>query len=177
MATLRTPFFNQPLRHLPQVGGKASEAPYRFGVTIRIDCHPMLAAAHIDPGRFRMDDFQRLPIHSLPDRLILSACRLLAAHSLSFRLPCRIWTRPGSDSKMKTFQRGQIRAESGNEPPNQCQGLDENRSHAHLRAESAIVLSALACRVQLHSDKPVKCQAFLTPKTFPQGPSVALLGA
>jgi len=38
-----------------------------------------------------------------------------------------------------------------------------------MRARSTNVLSALACRVQFHSDKPVKWRPFLPPETFPPG--------
>ena len=51
----------------------------------------------------------------------------------------------------------------------QCQGSEENRSHALLRAESINVKSALACRIQFHSAKPVKWSPFLPPETFPSG--------
>src|SRR5262249_29322797 len=44
-----------------------------------------------------------------------------------------------------------------------------NRSHAPMRARSTNVLSALACRVPFHSDKPVKWRRFLPPETFPPG--------
>ena len=38
-----------------------------------------------------------------------------------------------------------------------------------MRARSTNVLSALACRVQFHSHKPVKWRRFLPPETFPPG--------
>src|SRR6266567_2440900 len=88
---------------------------------------------------------------------------------LHHELTCRMRTRPGSDSEKETFQRGQIRAANGHGPPNQCQGSDENRSHAHGRVQSASVVTALACRVQFHSDKRVKWSRFLPPETFPSG--------
>src|SRR6266700_1888247 len=88
---------------------------------------------------------------------------------LHHELTCRMRTRPGSDSEKETFQRGQIRAANGHGPPNQCQGSDENRSHAHGRVQSASVVTALACRVQFHSDKRVKWSRFLPPETFPPG--------
>src|SRR6266700_696480 len=69
----------------------------------------------------------------------------------------------------KTFQRGQIRSRNGNEPPNQCQGSDENRGHAQMRVWNTIDSTALACRIQFDSDKRVKWRRFLAPETFPPG--------
>src|SRR6516165_7815020 len=60
-------------------------------------------------------------------------------------------------------------AENGDGPPNQCKGSDENRSHAHRRAESASLVTALACRIQLYFGKPVKWRRFLVLGTFPIG--------
>src|SRR6266702_7027979 len=69
----------------------------------------------------------------------------------------------------KTFQRDQIRSRHGNEPPNQCQGSDENRGHAQMRVWNASDSTALACRIHFNSDKRVKWHRFLTPETFPRG--------
>src|SRR5713226_8170559 len=71
--------------------------------------------------------------------------------------------------KIETFQRGQIRSRNGNEPPNQCQGSDENRGHAQMRVWNASDSTALACRIHFNSDKRVKWHRFLTPETFPPG--------
>src|SRR6266851_6627423 len=58
---------------------------------------------------------------------------------------------------------------NGNDPPNQCQGSDENRGHAQMRVWNTIDSTALACRIQFDSDKRVKWRRFLAPETFPPG--------
>ena len=49
----------------------------------------------------------------------------------------------------KTFPTGSDPQPKWQRTANQCQGSDENRSHAHHRVESTSVGAALACRVHL----------------------------
>jgi len=65
MDTLCTPFSTS--QRPPQIGGKTSETPHGLRVALRADGHPMLAAAHVAPGRIRVHDFQCLPVHFLLD--------------------------------------------------------------------------------------------------------------
>jgi hypothetical protein len=63
MATLRTPLSINHLRHLTEIRSKTSETPHRLRVSVWADCHPMLAATHINPGRVRV---KRFPVPSNP---------------------------------------------------------------------------------------------------------------
>jgi hypothetical protein len=78
---------NQQLPHLMQICGKTSATSDRLRVAVGADGHPMLAAAHIDPGRIRVDDFQCLPVNFLLNRLLLFANRPLPAHDYSYFQP------------------------------------------------------------------------------------------
>jgi hypothetical protein len=73
-------FVDQPPRHLAEIHGKTSEAPHRLRIAIRADRHPVLAATHIDPGCFRVDDIECFPIHLRPSRSLLRACQLRLSH-------------------------------------------------------------------------------------------------
>src|SRR5712691_5653282 len=73
-------FVDQPLRHLAEIRGKTSEAAHRLRIAIWADGHPVLAAAHIDPGCFRVDNIQCFPIHLRPSRSLLRACRFHLSH-------------------------------------------------------------------------------------------------
>src|SRR5216684_3450224 len=72
--------------------------------------------------------------------------------------------------KIENFPTGSDpQPKNGNEPPNQCQGSDENRGHAQMRVWNASDSTALACRIHFNSDKRVKWHRFLMPETFPPG--------
>src|SRR5271154_365177 len=60
---------------------------------------------------------------------------------------------------------------------NQCKGSDENRGHARVRVCNTSVCTALACRICLYCDKPVKWRRFPPQETLPRGPSFARVNA
>ena len=116
--------------HLPQIGRKTSETPHRLGVAIRADGHPMFAAAHIDPGRNRVYDFQGLPVLPLRNRPLLFACWLLLVHDSPISIR-------GSSSARFRFVNRKLSNGSGSQPKTatyrQTNARDRMKTGATLR--------------------------------------------
>src|SRR5277367_697795 len=78
---------------------------------------------------------------------------------------------------MKNFPTGSDPRQTARTAINQCKGSDENRGHARVRVCNTSVCTALACRICLYCDKPVKWRRFPPQETLPRGPSFARVNA